>query len=86
MISALFTLKKRKGLSFSFNVENNGSFITAYSSRSLTMYIMLTMFISLSEFVQKSEVSMQLFCDTSQAYPAIVNIATQTPSGYRVKQ
>ena len=46
-------------------------------SRSLTMYIML---IKTDSFVMKES------CDTSQAYPAIVVIATQTPSGYRVKQ
>jgi len=41
------------------------------------MYIML---IKTDSFVMKES------CDTSQAYPAIVVIATQTPSGYRVKQ
>ena len=43
-------------------------FITAYGSRSLTMYIMLTRTF-FKAFLRK------LYCDTSQAYPAIVIIA-----------
>jgi len=52
----------------------------------LSLFIEQSLFNNVYHADKNDSFVMKESCDTSQAYPAIVVIATQTPSGYRVKQ